>query len=50
MKDQPVTPDLSGLWAQLGVHGDGSNVRLTDDAPLADVRNAIMRPREHKDL
>jgi hypothetical protein len=50
MKDQPVTPDLSGLWAQLGVHGDGSNVSLTDDAPLADVRKAIMRPREHKDL
>ena len=50
MKDQPVTPDLSGLWAQLGVYGDGSTVSLADDAPLADVRKAIMRPREHKDL
>jgi hypothetical protein len=50
MKDQPVTPDLSGLWTQLGVHGDGSTVSLADDAPLADVRRAIMRPREHKDL
>jgi hypothetical protein len=50
MKDQPVTPDLSGLWAQLGVHGDGNTVSLADDAPLADARKAIMRPREHKDL
>jgi hypothetical protein len=50
MKDQPVTPDLSGLWAQLGAHSDGSTVSLADDAPLADVRRAIMRPREHKDF
>jgi hypothetical protein len=50
MKDQPVTPDLSGLWTELGVQGDGSTVSLRDDAPLADVRRAIMRPREHKDL
>jgi hypothetical protein len=50
MKDQPVTPDLPGLWAQLGVHGDGSTVSLADDAPLAYVRRAIMGPREHKDL
>jgi len=50
MRDQPVTPDLAGLWAQLGIHGDGSTVSLSDDAPLADVRRAIMRPREHKDL
>jgi hypothetical protein len=50
MKDRPVTPGLSELWAQLGVHGDGSTASLTDDAPLADVRRAIMRPREHEDL
>jgi len=48
MKDQPVTPDLSGLWTQLGVHGDGSTISLANDAPLADVRRAIMRPREHQ--
>ena len=50
MRDQPVTPDLSGLWAQLGVQGDGTTISLVDDAPLADVRRAIMRPREHKDF
>ena len=50
MKDQPVSPDLPDLWARMGVRGNGSSVNLVDDAPLADVRRAIMRPREHKDL
>jgi hypothetical protein len=45
MKDAPVTPDLMGLWRKLGVEPDGSSVRLTDDAPLAEVRQAIMRTR-----
>src|SRR6185369_1779412 len=30
-------------WRNLGVELDGSNVRLRDDAPLADIRSAIMR-------
>jgi len=42
MKDTPVTPDLMTLWRELGVMPEGSSVRLTDDAPLAAVRRAIM--------
>jgi hypothetical protein len=45
MKDKPVTPDLQDLWAKLGVVSDGSTVKFRDDAPLADVRRAIMQPR-----
>jgi hypothetical protein len=45
MKDTPVTPDLMGLWRKLGVEPDGSSVRLTDDAPLAEVRQSIMQAR-----
>ena len=48
MKDSPVTPDLHELWAKLGVVPDGGTVRLRDDAPLADVRRAIMEPRANK--
>jgi hypothetical protein len=43
MKDSPVTPDLMGLWQQLGIEPEGSSVHLSDSAPLADVRRAIMR-------
>ncbi|MBV8307759.1 MAG: hypothetical protein JO274_09800, partial [Gammaproteobacteria bacterium] len=43
MKEQPVTPDLTALWRELGVMADGSSVRLLEDAPLAPVRRAIMR-------
>jgi hypothetical protein len=45
MKDNPMTPDLMGLWRSLGVEPDGSGVRLTDNAPLANVRHSIMQPR-----
>jgi hypothetical protein len=48
MKDEPVTPDLSGLWAKLGVVAEGGTVVLRDDAPMADVRRAIMAPRASK--
>jgi hypothetical protein len=43
MKDRPVTPDLMELWRRLGIEPEGSSVRLSDSAPLADVRRAIMR-------
>ena len=43
MKHDPMRPDLMGLWRSLGVVRDGSSVRLVDDAPLSDVRRAIMR-------
>ena len=45
MKDTPVTPDLMRLWQQLGIEPEGSSVRLSDSAPLAEVRRAIMRAR-----
>jgi hypothetical protein len=48
MKDSPVSPDLHDLWAKLGVVSDGGTVTLHDDAPLADVRRAIMQPRANK--
>jgi hypothetical protein len=44
MKDKPVAPDLQDLWTQLGVVSDGGSVKLHDDAPLAAVRLAIMKP------
>ena len=42
MKDSAYAPDLVALWRELGVVADGDDVRLIDDAPLADVRHAIM--------
>lgn len=45
MKDKPVAPDLQELWTELGVVADGGSVKLNDDAPLAAVRLAIMKPR-----
>lgn len=42
MKDTPDSPDLMALWRELGVEPDGDSVRLTDAAPLAPVRHAIM--------
>jgi len=42
MKDAPYAPDLMALWRALGVEPDGEAVRLTDAAPLAEVRHAIM--------
>ena len=45
MKDKPVAPDLQDLWTKLGVVTDGGKVTLRNDAPLADIRRAIMEPR-----
>lgn len=42
MKDSASAPDLAALWRELGVTADGDGVRLSDAAPLADVRHAIM--------
>ena len=44
-KDQPVSPDLVGLWRSLGVEASGASVAINDSAPLAAVRKAIMRAR-----
>ena len=43
MKDRPVTPDLMRLWQELGIEPEGSSVRLSDHAPLVEVRRAIMQ-------
>jgi hypothetical protein len=43
LKDAPQSPDLPGLWRRLGVESQGDAVQLTDAAPLAAVRHAIMR-------
>lgn len=42
-RDAPVTPDLMGLWKELGVEPDGATVRFNESAPLAPTRRAIMR-------
>lgn len=44
-KEQPITPDLSALWRDLGIERDGESIRLRDDAPLAPTRRDITRPR-----
>ena len=43
MKNAPVAPDLMTLWRELGVTPQGDSVTLSDSAPLAEVRRAIMR-------
>jgi hypothetical protein len=43
MRDAAVTPDLMALWRKLGVEPDGNSVHLSDDAPLAGIRESIMR-------
>ena len=45
MGAQPVSPDLDALFAQLGVPAQGD--AFDENAPLADIRRAIMAPRSH---
>lgn len=42
---KPVTPDLAGLWRDLGVRLQGDSVEFDDRAPLADIRKAITAAR-----
>jgi hypothetical protein len=49
-KDQGVEVDLALLWKELGIAPDGRSVRVTDDAPLAGVRNAITAPAASKQI
>jgi len=44
-KDKPVQVDLTDMWQELGITPDGKNVRLSEDAPLAAVRQAITAPQ-----
>jgi len=45
MGEQAMTPDLQGLWRQLGIVSADGTLRLEDSAPLAAVRRAIMTAR-----
>src|SRR4029077_5675495 len=45
-KDTPVSPDITGLWRELGVETDGPQGGRNDNPPLAPVRRAIMRARQ----
>lgn len=47
-KDQPAQVDLASMWKDLGIAAEGRNVRVTEDAPLATVRRAIMAPEVSK--
>jgi hypothetical protein len=44
MKGSSKPVDLEELWRQLGVEERDGTVAFNDEAPLADVRRAIMRP------
>jgi hypothetical protein len=42
-KDAPLQSDLPSLWRSLGIALAGDSIELNDDAPLAKIRDAIMR-------
>jgi len=42
-KDAPLVTDLPALWRSLGIEAADGTVKLHDDAPLAKIRDAIMR-------
>lgn len=42
---RPVTPDLAGLWRDLGLKLQDGSVAFDDSAPLAAIRKAITEPR-----
>jgi hypothetical protein len=44
MKAESTPVDLAALWKRLGVEERDGSVVFHDEAPLADVRRAIMRP------
>jgi hypothetical protein len=44
MGPKPVTPDLAGLWRDLGVRLQGDRLEFDDSAPLAAIRKAITEP------
>jgi hypothetical protein len=45
MGPKPVTPDLAGLWRDLGLKAQGESLEFDDAAPLAAIRKAITEPR-----
>jgi len=42
-KDTPLATDLPALWRGLGIYPEDGTVKLREDAPLANIRDAIMR-------
>lgn len=46
MRDKPTAPDLPALWRRLGIESVGEAVILLTGTREADIREAIMRPRE----
>jgi hypothetical protein len=44
-KDTPVQYDLPTLWSRLGILSAPNGVELSSSAPLANVREAITKPR-----
>jgi hypothetical protein len=46
MGSNPVVVDLELLWRQLGIRRHGNVVTFDDNAPLAEIRNAIMSGSE----
>ena len=45
MGARPVTPDLAGLWRDLGLRVQNGSVEFDETAPLAAIRAAITRAR-----
>ncbi len=45
MGPKPITPDLAGLWRDLGLKMQGESLEFDDAAPLAAIRKAITEPR-----
>jgi len=46
MGSQPLKPDLSALWQQLGVGIRNRKVVFTEDAPLAAIRRSMTERRK----
>ena len=46
-KDAPVQYDLPALWAQLGIVSTSNGIEFSSTAPLADIREAITRPKQN---
>ncbi len=45
MGPKPVTPDLAGLWRDLGLKAQGESLGFDDTAPLAAIRKSITEAR-----
>jgi len=45
MGPKPVTPDLAGLWRDLGLKSQGESLEFDDTAPLAAIRKAVTAAR-----